>query len=321
MAAAKKNCHAGSRLPRLRLARLIGSGQAFHVGRSTIGPEGLAKSHGHDFAEVFWIEGGRGLHVANGRRVPIEAGALVFVRPSDRHGFRGEPGAPLSIMNVAFPAAALRPLGARHPELSGEFFWSRAALPASFRVDDAFLHWLAEEVRDLAASTGSTLCLDRFLLGLFLRLEAWRAPSARPAPPEWLLAALRDFRAPAQFERGTAGLAELAGRSPEHVNRELRRHFGATATAAVNRARMRWAAEQLRFTDRSILEVALDCGCGNLGHFYKLFRAEHGRSPAAWRRRQHREAVRFQSPWLSATDEPIQAKPEPKKFSGRGHPR
>jgi AraC family cel operon transcriptional repressor len=35
--------------------------------------------------------------------------------------------------------------------------------------------------------------------------------------------------------------------------------------------------------DQEILDIALDCGIGNLSHFYSLFRAETGMTPRAYR--------------------------------------
>ena len=110
---------------------------------------------------------------------------------------------------------------------------------------------------------------------------------AAPAAPGWLRAALTKLAEPPHFLAGPRGLARLAGRCPEHVNRALRQHYGLTATEAVNRARLDHAARLLRVGAGEIADVALDCGFNNLGHFYELFGARFDQTPRAYRRRHH----------------------------------
>ena len=44
---------------------------------------------------------------------------------------------------------------------------------------------------------------------------------------------------------------------------------------------MEHAARELAGTDRSILDIADECGLPNLAHFYKLFAARYGSTRAA----------------------------------------
>jgi AraC family cel operon transcriptional repressor len=46
------------------------------------------------------------------------------------------------------------------------------------------------------------------------------------------------------------------------------------------------AARQWRMTDRPILDVAMDCGLGNLAYFYRLFQRRYGLTPRHYRLRQ-----------------------------------
>ena len=39
-------------------------------------------------------------------------------------------------------------------------------------------------------------------------------------------------------------------------------------------------------TDRKILDIALECGLGNLGYFYRLFAKQYGLTPRQYRLRQ-----------------------------------
>jgi AraC family cel operon transcriptional repressor len=46
---------------------------------------------------------------------------------------------------------------------------------------------------------------------------------------------------------------------------------------------MAYAARQLEMSDQGIVEIALDCGLGNLSYFYSLFRAHFASTPRAYR--------------------------------------
>ncbi len=277
---------------RIRLRDLIGPETAFKIARSIVADECSRRegAHDHDFPEMFWIESGEGLHFINGRRQEVAAGFLCMMRPRDQHNFRGQREKSLAIMNIAFPARTLEHYRRRYFPKSNSYFWTKARQPFRVQLEDSTLRWLNQSARELSAHTDSALVLDRFFAELFLRLGADSA-SAAPALPGWLQQALDVYRTPEHFRGGIAGFVELAGRGREHVNRSLRRHLGITTTEAVNRARLRWAADELRFTDRAILAICFDAGYGNVGHFYKLFKRQYRTAPQAWRQR-HQELGR-----------------------------
>ncbi|MBC8009733.1 MAG: helix-turn-helix transcriptional regulator, partial [Burkholderiales bacterium] len=100
----------------------------------------------------------------------------------------------------------------------------------------------------------------------------------------WLSDACAAIQEPRHFVGGTPALARLAGRSPEHLAREMRRHLRRTPTDVVNAARLTHAAQQLATTSRPIIDIAGECGFEGLGHFYKLFHARYATSPLRYRR-------------------------------------
>ena len=54
----------------------------------------------------------------------------------------------------------------------------------------------------------------------------------------------------------------------------------------VNQVRIRNAARMLtEETDKTILEIALDCGFGNISYFNRIFRRLNGMTPKEYRKR------------------------------------
>lgn len=80
-------------------------------------------------------------------------------------------------------------------------------------------------------------------------------------------------------------LARTAGLSPYHFLRTFERVTGVTPHQYVLRARLREAAMRIAAGQGRILDVALDCGFGDVSNFNRAFRAEFGVSPRAYRAR------------------------------------
>jgi len=81
------------------------------------------------------------------------------------------------------------------------------------------------------------------------------------------------------------GLARLAGLSPFHFLRTFESLTGVTPHQYVIRARLRQAAARLQLESSKILDLALECGFGDVSNFNRTFRAEFGVSPRQYRSR------------------------------------
>jgi AraC-like DNA-binding protein len=86
-------------------------------------------------------------------------------------------------------------------------------------------------------------------------------------------------------EASLAALAGEAGTSPYHFLRAFERATGVTPHQFVLRTRLRAAALALAAGGGRVIDAALDAGFGDLANFHRAFRAELGRTPAAFRRR------------------------------------
>jgi AraC family transcriptional regulator len=81
-----------------------------------------------------------------------------------------------------------------------------------------------------------------------------------------------------------AALARAARLSTYHFLRTFEQLTGVTPHQFVRRARLRDAATRLAAGAAKVLDVALDCGFGDVSNFNRAFRSEFGTSPRAYRR-------------------------------------
>jgi AraC family transcriptional regulator len=84
---------------------------------------------------------------------------------------------------------------------------------------------------------------------------------------------------------GLGRLSEAADLSPYHFLRTFERVTGVTPHQYVLRSRLREAGMRLVVDPDKVLDIALDCGFGDVSNFNRAFRAEFGVTPRAYRLR------------------------------------
>jgi len=238
--------------------------------------------HTHTFYELFWVEDGAGRHIINGESRLLEKRKIVLVRATDCHTFLADHGAEIAINNFAFPTELWLHFRRRYYK-DGKVLFSAPSLDArEFLLSVEQLAELQRSARDLREGKRNRLVVERFLLDV-LGILANQNPSSRPGIPPWISQLCDEIRRNPPMEGGPREIARMAGRSHEHLSREFRRYLGRTPTEILNEERMAQAAHMLLMTDKKIIDIALDCGLSNLGHFYKLFHAQFDQTPHDFR--------------------------------------
>src|SRR5579864_1818608 len=122
-----------------------------------------------------------------------------------------------------------------------------------------------------------------------VRVERGISSRTENAPPSAIARVTRSVRAIERRPDGALGLDSLAreaGLSPYHFLRTFERLTGITPHQYVRRARLRDAASRLAAEREKVLDIAYDCGFGDVSNFNRAFRSEFRVSPLAWRQRR-----------------------------------
>lgn len=269
------------RVTKLHLTDFLTTGSC-HVARARYRPGESMRVHGHDFAELFWIESGAGVHVLAPGQVDLRAGFVALMGPDDRHGLRAGWSGDLMLVNVAFAARHLDRLVA---DYSSECTALELLRGRGARVGPATLDRLRAAFAELSSGAVRVLDLHRFLLAVLSAVQADLDAHERDRDmPVWLARATAIASTDSEtLAAGVSGLARVAGRSEDHLNRTCRRCLGITASGLLNRLRLDRAEALLRTTHHDVTEVAYESGFGNLSYFFRLFRERHGVSPGRYR--------------------------------------
>ena len=268
---------------------ILGPTDMVHLTRATLTgarPTGL---HDHDFYELVWVQNGQVRHHLPHGPLDLSEGDLLFIRPPDRHALQGR-GSDVLVVSVTLHPALIAAMITRHPTLQGHWFWSDDPEPTHLRRDSRQMADLNHAALRLDRSGRDALAAEAFLLPLLssLRQDQTDLPASAPA---WLAQACAAAADPRVFREGAAGFARVAGRAHPHVSRTARRFLNQSPSDYINTRRMDYAARQLSGTSDSLAEIAADCGIPNLSHFHKLFRAQHGLTPAQYRRTHQKDVV------------------------------
>jgi AraC-like DNA-binding protein len=257
--------------------------------------------HWHEFYELSFIVGGKGLHYLNGKELPAVAGSMFLLSPVDFHALVPMREEPFTIFNIIFSAddsnedvkALLT--GVRLPQ---------ATVLDPCAQDQVLQQYLFAENEQHRAEWGVHTMLAaalQCLLVMFLRaagkggaggsdavFAAERPPiplddlGAEPVPP-WVASALNYIHSNFRRRLLLEEVAQQVGLSPAYLSGQFHRATGMTFQDYVQRLRIDFAVRLLTTTRLSATEVCFASGFQSFSHFAKTFRKLTGRAPGAYR--------------------------------------
>lgn len=246
------------------------------------------RPHDHDYYELFLVLDGVAHHVVNGRRFDLPVGSLVLVRPHDLHDYERAPGAAFGFVNLSF-----------YPELfdrvaafTGDGFPAEAlrtaAQPPTVHLTGRAFRALKCQMEALCVLSDDRVSQLRFRMRTLLfdiltrYFGEYTADRTEPVP-QWLAETCRKMQQDGNFRGGIARMAELSGKSREHLTRSIRRYYHQSASAFINEMRLTYFANMLRNSRYPILELCYDSGFQNVSWAYAQFRCKYGMTPKQYR--------------------------------------
>ena len=267
---------------------LLEPNDVFHLVRRTITSEENLDYHDHDYAEIFWIKEGSGLHFINDEKHTIEKGTLCLIRPTDTHTFVSTGNnTGLVVTNIAFYLESLNLFKERYFPDSDELFWTTNKLPYTVQLNSDQLNELESIADYIISKKHDFFHLDIMILQIFRILTESFGDKAQSIP-HWLDLALKQYNSPQLFRDGVPGFVALTNRTTDHVNKVIKQCLNQTLTETVTKIKINYAAQRLTMTNVPIKIICFNCGFNSIGHFYKIFKKYNGMTPNEYRAINHK---------------------------------
>ncbi len=261
--------------------------QGFDVG---LDGEAIREPHRHDYHELIWITSGSGHHLLDGQPVPIVPGTLTVIGRGQVHVF--ERARAVSGAAVRFGDELLH--GGRVARsdpswlLSGCGRWT-VTVPADHHAAlESTIAMLAAEAAGPPDSHSADLQLHLLSL-LLVWIERWydaQRTERRDADDadvqvfrRFARALERDFAA----HHDAVHYADALGMPPAALSQALNRLLGRSTKELVTDRVMLEAARLLRFTDKTMGEIAYATGFSDPLYFSRAFKRYNGHAPSAYR--------------------------------------
>lgn len=262
-------------------------------------PEMAETRHWHDCLEITSVREGRADYFVEGETYGMARGDLIIFNEVEPHGWVVREGETMSALVATFSPSLvaegaslfdyeyLRPFRER-----GSNFRNRLAAGDE---GAARLVALLEEARAEfeAGEPGYRLMIKAIVLQLLTLLqrcygrgrERDEALESRRAALERVAGALDLIQERFREDISLDDAAREAGMSPHYFSSYFKRATGSSFIEQLTRLRVCKARELARSTDRTLVDIAMECGFNNMANFYRAYRRVFGAPPGDERRR------------------------------------
>lgn len=251
-------------------------------------------SHDHDFDELVIVWRGNGIHTWNGIPYPITCGDLFYINANDRHSY--ESVNDLELDNILYCRERFG-LSADWTQLlpgdgvsQEQRYWRLSSLGMAAlrdKVDELSSECMKSESLSVQLS-------EALLMQLALLLLRYRHPPNSGVLPDahqldLLLMALRaSISEPFYLE----SFCQRHGVGLRAVRALFKLHTGMSVSHYLRQLRLCRAMSLLRYSHRTIGEVAAECGFDDSNYFSVVFNRACGVSPRDYRQRFMKHIVK-----------------------------
>ena len=246
--------------------------------------------HWQDSMEIIYIKKGSGTAQVDLTAFDAEAGTIVFVPPGRLHSLRNHPGVRMEYENIIFDLSflgitVLDVCSQKYlqPLQKNQVMFPMYVTPQSngYREIAGCLDEADDFCRRKSAGyeLGVKACILKLFSLLFELGEARQLSSPNSKDTDKLKTLLNYVEANYHHPLSIQEAAGVCGYSSSHFMRWFKQTAGISFTQHLNGYRLEKALEQIRDTDKTILEIAEGCGFDNLSNFNRLFKKHYGITP------------------------------------------
>ena len=255
--------------------------------------------HRHAQLELAYFESGKGIYSVTGRTYPIESGDVFLFSNDEIHKITEVcPSVPMRILNIHFlPRFLWDGAADADDRFYLSLFWDREA-DFSHRINrcNPKFNSIQAEISNINAEwnaqyAGFELMIKYYIIKILVLLSRHFYPAT--GKDQEYKASRDQFyavqRATDDIDRNftrdlsVKALADAYHLSHNTFSAAFRTLNGVTPCRYINTKRIDRAVMLLKRTDRTVLDIALDCGFHNTANFNKAFKKALGQTPSEYR--------------------------------------
>lgn len=248
--------------------------------------------HDHNFYEFFIILEGSITHLINEQQIILRKGHMVFIRPEDVHSFSRN-NEEVHFINLAISNHTINELFTYLGKEFNKREITESALPPTFLLNKIELQDILSQFEQLSAlplndKSKLNIELRCLLVNLFTRYFFNTRKKTDNVLPDWLHQVTEEMKKPANFKEGITAVKRLSCKSDEHISRSFRKYLKMSPTQYVNQLRLNYAANQIRFSNKSITDIGFESGFENHSYFHRQFKSTFDITPNEFRKANFR---------------------------------
>ena len=241
--------------------------------------------HSHDYFEIFFITKGTVKHSFEGRIEKLEAGTLGLICPQEEHQFfDAEDELPVHF-NIAIPQDAFKELCDTLDEDAYEKIKGGYNFYKPQAKEFEYINHLANLAYASSGKNGTviarTIAINTIL---FLIGRPEEENETEKDYPEWLKTFCENIKLPEYFLLPISDLYKTVPYSQPILNARFKNHTGETIVAHISKMKINYAANLLKHSSYTILDISQMTNYNSLSHFNRTFKEHTGYTPSEYRK-------------------------------------
>ncbi|MBQ9788624.1 MAG: helix-turn-helix domain-containing protein [Lentisphaeria bacterium] len=247
--------------------------------------------HRHDCYEIMFILNGAGVCIINDQHYSMNKGSVFFIRPEDIHSFQVDLGT--NFFNVIFTENMFTGNNRQlYLKMLSLFEDSRKiTLPMmSERILENTLQDIVTELSgyQLYSSIASHSLFIYFIV-LLLRNNLSSSNNTEYIEDDLKLSRVFNYIAKHIDEKiSLTQLSKIVGYTPKYFSKFFKKITGISVSAYIIRCRIELAQSELKYSNKTLSEIAYEHGFCDATHFSKTFTKIIGVSPSMYRQNVRR---------------------------------
>lgn len=243
--------------------------------------------HSHDYYELFLVTDGKVIHTVNGVTSVLKAGDLVFIRPSDEHIYSYDGTNNFCFANLSFITDIAEKMfsfldGGYNVKTLLESELPPTVSLTTFEMQKVLYSLQSINTASYADTSEKILKMKFVLFSIFAKYFS-RYTINEKGYSVWFEYLCDELKKPINFQKHKPNMTAICGKSKEHISRSFKKNLGMTPSEYLTDIRLNYAANLLKNTDISVIEISLEAGFENLSWFYKKFAQKFGTTPKKFR--------------------------------------